>query len=241
MNVRIHAVAAILLLAPVAAYSYDFVPNEAEWSSWPEYCKARYSTTMIGVDGGFGSRVDQSQVLYWQGVLREAFTHVHHHCAGLVYAARAAQTNEETEARRRWDRARSESRYTYQRTDTDNPFREELAVYLARAEYNLKNVSAAFQVLQEAVDNGARTAKPYVFYAICLDEEGELDKAITLLQLAKSRGINKSAELEYVLGLFLLQANRWNESYTAAKQAYSLGYPLPGLKNKLQEHGYSFD
>lgn len=42
-----------------------------------------------------------------------------------------------------------------------------------------------------------------------------------------------SPDLHYNLGLLYFDMNMYNESLLHAKKAYSLGYPLPGLRNKL--------
>jgi len=46
-------------------------------------------------------------------------------------------------------------------------------------------------------------------------------------------------EIHYNLGLVLFRLNEYEAARTHARQAYELGYPLPGLKNMLEEAGYS--
>ncbi len=48
----------------------------------------------------------------------------------------------------------------------------------------------------------------------------------------------KASEAYYNLGLLLVDSGRLDDAVTVAKKAYSLGYPLPGLKNKLEAAGY---
>jgi tetratricopeptide (TPR) repeat protein len=43
----------------------------------------------------------------------------------------------------------------------------------------------------------------------------------------------QSSEMHYNLGLLEFKAGRYAEARKAAERAYALGYPLPGLRNKL--------
>ena len=47
----------------------------------------------------------------------------------------------------------------------------------------------------------------------------------------------KSAELHYNLGLLYFDLKEYNEAAAQARQAYAKGYPLPGLKRKLDRVG----
>jgi len=51
----------------------------------------------------------------------------------------------------------------------------------------------------------------------------------------------RSAEIQYNLGLVLLELGDIEEAQIAARKAYELGYPLPGLRNKLKRMGHSID
>jgi tetratricopeptide (TPR) repeat protein len=47
----------------------------------------------------------------------------------------------------------------------------------------------------------------------------------------------ENATINYNLGLAYVKANNFDQAIIYAKKAYSLGFPLPGLKNKLIEAG----
>ena len=47
----------------------------------------------------------------------------------------------------------------------------------------------------------------------------------------------ENANINYNLGLLLLKRKNYEESVVYAKKAYELGFPLPGLKNKLKRAG----
>ena len=78
-----------LLLVSMEAHAFNFTPTEAEWATWPEMCKARYSRTRIGTGSDFGASVPQSVVQQWEANLGPGWNYVHHHCAGMIYLDRA--------------------------------------------------------------------------------------------------------------------------------------------------------
>jgi hypothetical protein len=47
-----------------------------------------------------------------------------------------------------------------------------------------------------------------------------------------------SMDVHYNLGLFYIEAREFDKAVFHAKEAYSLGYPLPGLKNRLKQLGH---
>jgi uncharacterized protein HemY len=65
---------------------------------------------------------------------------------------------------------------------------------------------------------------------------GQTDKATEQLEVA----VNLEPEnpnINYNLGLLYVQKKDYEQAKIYAKKAYDLGFPLPGLKNKLMEAG----
>lgn len=240
MNIRANLLVAGLLATPVTGYSYQFVPNDTEWATWPEFCKARYVTLPLGRSEGFGDRLPVVTVQHWHTQLAEAFIHVHHYCAGKVYAGRAQRAVNEREQQRWWDRAVGEARYTFLRTERTNPLFGEILAFIANGEYHLGNRSEAKNMLQGFISESSTSDRPFVLYAMLLQKEDSLDEALSVLELARSLGITSSAEVEYLMGLTLFKKQRFEEAHAAAKRAYGLGYPLPALRDKLIDKGYAF-
>jgi tetratricopeptide (TPR) repeat protein len=105
---------------------------------------------------------------------------------------------------------------------------------------------------QLAVNRGRPdSAIPYLDYALRFDpgtpsslivyglhrfRTGEFEKAAKRFQQALSNDPD-SAEAHYHLGLTLVELKRWEKALKHAQLAYDLGYPLPGLKEKLRRHG----
>lgn len=81
-----------------------------------------------------------------------------------------------------------------------------------------------------APDDGA----VHMLYGIYLLKKGRKDDAIKSLELARDLGSAEDANLNYNLGLAYLEVGQFEKSLAHAHRAYALGFPLPGLKNRLQ-------
>jgi len=75
-----------------------------------------------------------------------------------------------------------------------------------------------------------------LIYGMFFHRKGLLDKAIEKYRIAKKLRPN-SAEVYYNMGLAFIDMGKNDEALQHAKKAYALGYPLPGLRKKLQELG----
>jgi tetratricopeptide (TPR) repeat protein len=73
-------------------------------------------------------------------------------------------------------------------------------------------------------------------YAIHLYKEGKYDEAEELYLAALELKPNDS-ELHYDIGLLYYAMKKYDKALTHAQTAYRLGYPLPGLRNKLVKAG----
>ena len=51
----------------------------------------------------------------------------------------------------------------------------------------------------------------------------------------------ENPEVRYNVGLLLFRYGEHDAAYEHAKEAYAMGYPLPGLRNMLERAGYSLD
>ena len=76
------------------------------------------------------------------------------------------------------------------------------------------------------------TAK--ALYGIHLLNKQRLDDALELLNEANELNPD-SANVHYNLGLLFVQKKDYEKAMLHAKKAYALGFPLPGLKEKLRQ------
>lgn len=65
---------------------------------------------------------------------------------------------------------------------------------------------------------------------------GRPDMAVITLETARSQNEN-NANLHYNLGLAYLELKKYDRALQSAHRAYALGFPLPGLRNRLKRAG----
>jgi tetratricopeptide (TPR) repeat protein len=76
----------------------------------------------------------------------------------------------------------------------------------------------------------------YLLFGLYLQQVSLLEKAIQ--QYAAAENLNpNNAELQYNLGLCYFELKDYSAAAAHAKLAYGLGYPLPGLRLKLEKIG----
>lgn len=73
-------------------------------------------------------------------------------------------------------------------------------------------------------------------YSNYLLKQGKTDEAVAQLKEAVNFQPNNPT-INYNLGLLYVQKKDYEQAKIYAKKAYDLGFPLPGLKNKLMEAG----
>lgn len=75
-----------------------------------------------------------------------------------------------------------------------------------------------------------------VIYGIYLLNQGQTGPAVGKLEAARDLGV-ESPNVYYNLGLAYLAAGYPDKALTSAHKAYQLGFPLPGLRDKLKRAG----
>jgi Flp pilus assembly protein TadD len=80
----------------------------------------------------------------------------------------------------------------------------------------------------------------YQLFGLYLQKLGRKDDAMQYYRKALDLAPT-SAEINYNLGLLYLSLNKPDRAASCAKAAYELGYPLPGLKRKLERAGITLD
>lgn len=88
----------------------------------------------------------------------------------------------------------------------------------------------------EAIRYFPRDATVRLLYGIYLHNKGDRGRALELFDDATQLQPN-SSEIHYNLGLVYLEAGEREKALQHATAAYELGYPLPGLRRKLEALG----
>ena len=209
------------------------VPTEVEWAQLPPYCRARYSITLYAKGTPFEGRVPPAEVKRWQQQMGDAaWNGLHHYCYGLIQLSRAPLVSDPQRRAFVYGRAVDEFTFVYDSISKSEPFAAEIAVRLGLTYKAINRMKDAMRYVDEALRINPNLEAAYSAKALILRQQGSLeDAAQTLLAGLEIDG--DSAELNYFLGLTYLDLHRVDLAKTYADKAYSLGYPLPGLRNKL--------
>jgi tetratricopeptide (TPR) repeat protein len=219
------------------AVAFQFVPTKTEWMLWPEYCRARLYgeydlTSKMNFDYPSPSR---EVVTKWKRQIGDAFIHIHHYCAGLVYFDRGKLHSEPKEKAYWLNRAKDETRYTYDRTSPENPMYARMAVTLARIYNELNRPNKSKEYIEKAMALHPEYDGSYIYVAMVHRKNGHQSKALEVLKQGNEVVSGKSAAIHYFMGLIYFDNGKYVLAKDHAQQAYRLGYPLPGLKRKLIE------
>jgi tetratricopeptide (TPR) repeat protein len=75
----------------------------------------------------------------------------------------------------------------------------------------------------------------HMLYGIYLLKRGDKEKAVHELETA--RNASEDPNVRYNLGLAYFELGQYDRALEEAKKAYAMGFPLPGLRDKLKRAG----
>jgi tetratricopeptide (TPR) repeat protein len=105
-----------------------------------------------------------------------------------------------------------------------------------RGDYAVNNIYTADCYFQRALTLHGADPVIHLIYAIHLHRSQKLDAALVEYETAQQIG-PPNAELHYNLGLLYVDLKRYDDAREQAKQAYAMGYPLNGLRARLNRLG----
>lgn len=228
------AIAALLLSC--TAWSFEFVPTDAEFAGWPPYCQARYVTTYIGQTTNFGANYPQASINLWKRQLGEAtFERVHHYCAGIIWLNRAKVQGDKKTREFYLRTAQEEALFTHRGLPPNSPILSPIYVTLAFTCQEKGDFPCAIDYLNEAIAQRPTETTPYCAMAVIHRKRGKLQEARDILVKGNEVTGGESAEIHYNLGLIYVELKDLEQAQVHAEKAYALGYPLEGLKKKLAQ------
>ena len=210
--------------------------RQDEWAAWPAFCRARQAS--IWGDSGYSPSVSQADIAHWKEALGAAFEHIHHYCWALNSYNRAKAATDPQRQTYYWNRVIDDATYAFKRIGPADTLSPDIAWLLAEAFDATGNAAKGEAVLRDVQSAQPNAARPYVALALLLKRQGKLPEAVRWLERGNRTTEFKSAEINYTLGLFLIDQKRFEEAKECAVRAYALGYPLPGLKEKLRRAGH---
>lgn len=223
---------------PTPAYALTFLPTEFEWTTWPDYCKARYVVSSSGKKSIYLRRVTKTQVAYHeQSKGPNAWVYLHHYCAALIYMQRAAAEEDPAKVDFILREAEIEFMNQYELIKPSDPMFPDVVSSIAQVHRRRGDYHIALEYLEQAIEHQPEVTSPYALAAIICRESGKIEDGLEVLRRGNSATNGTSAELHYFLGLFYIDIDDLDSAVEHAERAYELGYPLPGLAAKLRRHG----
>jgi tetratricopeptide (TPR) repeat protein len=222
------------LIAPSVGLAYNFIPTEAEFRTWPMYCQARYASLDIGKQQPFSVRFPKSLMDTARHQLGDhTFERVHHWCTGVIWLNRAKLEPDPKVRAFDLHEARNEANFTLVSLEGEGPLIGQILTTLALISREEKDYEGAADLLEEAIKVRPQDPGPYSALAMVQRSRKRLDLARDALQRGNEAMQGQSAEIHYNLGLILVETKDYDAALEQAHLAYEMGFPLPGLKNKL--------
>lgn len=234
---------AVLLVGscPTACLALDFEPTEPEWLAWPQYCRARYVVSGAGRDSVFALRVNQAEVSRWESSVGDGWPALHHFCAGLAKVDRAARVESKDGRISRYADAINEYMYFIARTPPTHPLYAEAAVRICLAKDSSDATAEGLDFCDRAITAQPTNPIGYTAKATVHRRHKSYVEALAVLDVGDQKTGSQSAEIRYFLGLTCLDLRDYRMALEYARSAYALGYPLPGLRNRLKAAGYELE
>lgn len=245
-TIAVSAICGLLQLwtLPTLAESND-VESNAEWRAWPDVCRARYVAyhheLHEPMDPAWERTVSQASITKWAGIIGQPmWNDVHHYCRGLVrlhrYKSLSKASSKNYEMWREYNAkiAISEFNYTLKDKQYNPQFAAIMQASLAFAQHYSGDSRAAMLTVSEAIGNQPTIVDPYSAGYLILRELDRHDEALEILQKCFENTSGKSAENNYFLALEYLSRKDYDKAREYGQNAYKLGYPLQGVKKRLQ-------
>lgn len=227
------AVLCLLLLLMIGeARAFNFTPTESEWARWPYYCQAMYAHLDVAKSNGYWKRIPKKDADYWFK-LGDQEGGAWHYCAGLSHLDQAEAEFNPVLREQKYRGAIADVMFSYNRTLVTSPWSARYSVALARAYRGLKEYVHAARFLNEAIAYHPDNIAAYSLLSLVLMDQGQYAEAKAVLLRGDGVVQGKSAEFAYFLGLASVELGEFAAAREYADRANSLGYPLGGLRQKI--------
>jgi len=225
----------VIFVSPFT-YAFNVLITETEFRMLSDNCKKFYSVTQVGRNLGYTNKYSLTE-------FRAAFDDAEkaggawHYCAGLVYLSRAALESSEAKKIATYKRALDEISFSARKVLPDHRVYGEIHVNQAKAAYLTGDTAASRTMLEKLIAKMPTYTPAKIELARQLAKDKQLQDAIDLLLSVDPTVRDKSADLNYALGVYYFRLKNLDESSIYARKAYQLGYPLPWLKQQLRKNG----
>lgn len=231
-------VMALITISPFS-YAFDVVITESEFRMLHENCKRFYSVSQKGRSLDFTLKFSPEE-LRRANADAEAAGGAWHYCAGLVFMNRALAERSNKKKQEIYKKALSEIAFSAQKVRDTHRVYGEIQLNKARVLFLLGEKNSSQLALKELLRKMPDYVPAKIELANQYAKDKKLQDAVAILMTVEPQLREKSADLNYALGLYLYKQGKLEESYPYAQKAYKLKYPLPWLRNELMKKGYKF-
>lgn len=225
-------------LAPSAlGAGWGFTPSAQDWETWPQYCRVQYSYINRG-QNQYGDYYPDTAIAAWRAMIGEqTFQALHHYCKTMIILKQLRLQSDPKERKYLIGVALDDGEFTYVRADPHSIVYPAVSSVMAEARFANGEVDEAVAILRRAIDAQPTRFEAYATLAKYYREQHHLDQAVAVVTQANDATHGDSAEIQYSLGLLNLELGNVDAAVVNATQAYSRGYPLAGLREKLAKLG----
>jgi tetratricopeptide (TPR) repeat protein len=220
--------------------AHCYMVSSSEWAAWPDYCETHYVKVSGGTESPYVGLVSPDMVAKAKTMLGESWYHVHHACYAMMLIARAEryQGRDAQRTKEALAQISGELSYSLARIPPSIPVHWKLLTIQARA-LNLRGKNeAAVDSLRLIVKRKPDFVDGYAVLGNFLYKDGKYAEARQVLETGLEKVATPTAEMYYFLGMILFKQGSFDGAREQAQKAYKLGYPLPGLRNKLKAAGH---
>ena len=222
------------------AMAYSYGPeSQAEWLGWPDYCKAGYLASDWSVGSPFKGRMPEAQIRQIRAS-HDTLVGIpgpHHFCMAMLYVGRAKGMNQKGKYTDTLKMAVGDFEYSYSRMRTSAPMYSLVAAYYGMALNGLGKRNEAIQMWNRGINTQPRARESYLAMAESLLAEKRPKEALDVLLRYEALKEYDTPDAEYFLGHTYFELKQYDKAREHADKAYRLGYPFPGLRNKLERVG----
>lgn len=201
-------------------------------------CQLFYASTSTGRRYGFAEFFLENE-LKKANIQAENTGGAWHYCAGVALLSRVKHTTQPDKKISLLRKALGEIEFTARKVPKENSMYGEIQLNLARALYQLNQLEKSNEVLNKLIETHPHYVPGYIELAQQYDKQGKTTQAIAILNKVEPKLQAISADFNYFIGIYYYKIENYEQAKHHAKVAYSLGYPLPGLRRLLLQKGYS--
>lgn len=228
----------LLSLHTVTAHAV-ITPTEIEWLTWPDFCKAGFLASDWSANSPFKGRIPQDQLRSMNPSEGggSGIPGVHHFCGAMLYLNRAKSARNPTEKNNLAKSAVVEIEYSYSRMRTTAPMYSLVTAYYGTALHRAGKPQQAIDMWKKGIATQPKARESYLAMAEVLLEEKKPKEALEVLLNYEQLKEYDAPDAEYFIGHTYFELKQYDKAREHADKAYQLGYPFPGLRDKLKRVG----